>query len=63
MIALMTVRNTPVALEADLIESVEAHDNHNPDNCVITMTSGKEHEIARSYTYVTGILRAHYETH
>jgi uncharacterized protein YlzI (FlbEa/FlbD family) len=60
MIALMNVDNLPVAIEPDFIESVEA----SPDSrelCVVRMSSGKEHHIRRSYTYVTGIIRKHYE--
>lgn len=60
MIALMTTHDTPVALEPDFIESVEALE---ADTCIVRMSSGKEHIVQRSYTYVTGILRKHYENH
>ena len=59
MIALMTTAGRPVAIEPDLIESVEQH----PDNAgrsIVRTSSGKEHIIERSYTYVTGIIRTHY---
>jgi uncharacterized protein YlzI (FlbEa/FlbD family) len=60
MLALMKVNGLPVAIEPDFVESVEAH----PDNqglSVIRMSSGREHIIQRSYTYVTGVIRSHYE--
>lgn len=60
MIALMTTNDKPVAIEPDFIESVEAADCQ--DTCIVRMSSGKEHFIQRSYTYVTSILRKHYES-
>jgi uncharacterized protein YlzI (FlbEa/FlbD family) len=64
MIALMTTAGRPVAIEPDMIESVESGDaNPMGETCVIRTSSGKEHIVRRSYTYVTGIVRRHYETH
>jgi hypothetical protein len=50
-----------VAIEPDLIESVE-QDPKDHDLCIVRMTSGTAHNINRSYTYVTGIIRKFYES-
>jgi hypothetical protein len=60
MIALMTTSGMPVAIEPDLIESVEAIEGRGAPCCLVRTTSGKEHVIERSYAYVTGVLRKHY---
>lgn len=56
-LALTTPAGRAVELETDLIESVEEHNAHDDDSCIVTMTSGKEFEIARSFRYVTGVMR------
>lgn len=58
----MNTAGRAVALEPDLIESVEQHPE-NPERCLVRTSSGKEHVIERSYTYVTGVIRSHYEPH
>lgn len=65
MIALMNVEKRPIALEADFIESVEGADGEDygvAEACLVRTNSGQVHVIERSYTYVTGIIRKHYET-
>ncbi len=67
MIALMTTDGRAVALEPDFFESVEQPlmtigraDVDRADTCKIRMSSGSAFDIDRSYTYVTGIVRTHY---
>ena len=65
MIALMNTDGLAVQLEPDFIESIEQSldclDSPCQTKCVVRMASGKTHEIARSYAYVTGIVRSHNE--
>ena len=56
MISLMRTNGFALDLEPDFIESVE--EIKCPSACVVTMSSGNEYEVARSYTYVRNILRA-----
>ena len=59
MLAFQNVRNEAVSIDPECIESVEAiYDK--PQECVICTVGGREHYIARSHAYVTGVLRSHY---
>jgi hypothetical protein len=59
VIALMTVAELAIAIDPEHIESVEQ--NTDFETCTVRTVSGKEHQIARPYKYVTGIIRAHWE--
>jgi uncharacterized protein YlzI (FlbEa/FlbD family) len=62
MIALMTTDGHAIALEPDLIESVEQI-SEDAAVCIVRTSSGKEHSIERSYMYVTRVIKAHYAPH
>jgi hypothetical protein len=67
MIALMKLTTTdagddvrvPIAIEPDLIASVESHPD-NADLCIVILANGR-HVIDSPYKYVTGIIRTFYE--
>lgn len=55
MLALMTVKDTPIALEPDCIESVQP--GAVPETAVLRMQSGDVHVISRGYRYVTRVIQ------